>query len=289
MRSIDFGRGQRSKVRGRSEPASRVVPDPGALANSNEGPRIVSEILLPLKRTWKRQFLGYSVTHNLKPRLRVSPKAVKRLKSRLRPVLKAGRGRRLQVVIAILAPKLRGWITYYQLASVKADLVRLDAWLRRKLRCIVWRQWKNSRTRFHKLLQYGANRERAARAAWNGRGPWWNAGASHMNLVIPNGMLRQLGLISLLDERWLSETVVSQGLCLRRRSGGEEIQLPGQAHTRKLKKLLQEEGILPWHRQQLPLIYSGGQLVAVADLWIAAGALAEKGWAIHWRNKPDLY
>ncbi len=72
--------------------------------------------------------------------------------------------------------------------------------VRRKLCCIVWRQWKNPRTRFHKLLQYGANRERAARAAWNGRGPWWNAGASHMNLVIPNGMLRQLGLISLLDE-----------------------------------------------------------------------------------------
>ena len=91
------------------------------------------------------------------------------------------------------------------------------------------------------------------------------------------------------DGPGLSETVVSQGLCLRLREGGEEIQLPGQAHTRKLKKLLQEEGILPWHRQQLPLIYSGGQLVAVADLWIAADALAMKGRAIHWRNKPDLY
>ena len=76
---------------------------------------------------------------------------------------------------------------------------------------------------------------------------------------------------------------------MRRREGGEEIQLPGQSHTKKLKKLLQEEGVLPWFRQQLPLIYSGGQLVAVADLWIAAGALAEKGRAIRWRNKPDLY
>ena len=100
-----------------------------------------------------------------------------------------------------------------------------------------------------------------------------------------------LGALALgsCDGPGLSEAVVSQGLSLQRREGGEEIQLPGQAHTRKLKKLLQEEGILPWHRQQLPLIYSGGQLVAVADLWIAAGALAEKGWAIHWRNKPDLY
>ena len=100
-----------------------------------------------------------------------------------------------------------------------------------------------------------------------------------------------LGALALgsCDGPGLSEAIVSQGLSLQRREGGEEIQLPGQAHTRKLKKLLQEEGILPWHRQQLPLIYSGGQLVAVADLWIAAGALAEKGRAIHWRNKPDLY
>ena len=116
-------------------------------------------------------------------------------------MLRAGRGRRLEVVIATLAPRLRGWIAYYQLAAVKVDLERLDAWLRRKLRCIVWRQWKTPRTRFNKLRHYGANPERAARAAWNGRGPWWNAGASHMNLVVPNGMLRQLGLISLLAER----------------------------------------------------------------------------------------
>ncbi len=100
-----------------------------------------------------------------------------------------------------------------------------------------------------------------------------------------------LGTLALgsCDGPGLSETVVAQGLCLRRREGGEEIQLPGQSHTKKLKKLLQEEGVLPWFRQQLPLIYSGGQLVAVADLWIAAGALAEKGRAIRWRNKPDLY
>ena len=100
-----------------------------------------------------------------------------------------------------------------------------------------------------------------------------------------------LGTLALGSGDWpgLSEAVVAQGLCLQRREGGEEIQLPGQAHTRKLKKLLQEEGILPWHRQQLPLIFSDGRLVAVADLWIAAGALAEKGRSIQWRNKPDLY
>jgi len=158
-------------------------------------------------RPWRRQFLGYSVTTNLKPRLRVSPKAIKRLKSNLRPLLRAGRGRRLQAVIASLAPKLLGWIAYFRLAVVKAHLIELDAWIRRKLRCIVWRQWKTPRTRFNRLRRHGANRNRAAKAAWNGRGPWWNAGASHMNQALPNKWFDQLGLISVLDTvRWLTRS-----------------------------------------------------------------------------------
>ncbi len=87
----------------------------------------------------------------------------------------------------------------------------------------------------------------------------------------------------------LAETLLSRGLCLRRREGGEEIRLVGQSHTRKLKKLLQEKGVLPWLRDQLPLVYSGDTLVAVADLWIAADAVAENGPVIRWLDRPVLY
>ena len=62
----------------------------------------------------------------------------------------------------------------------------------------------------------------------------------------------------------LSDAVVAAGLEVRPRTGGEEIKIAGQAHTKKLKKLLQEEGIVPWMRDRLPLLYSGGRLVAVA-------------------------
>ncbi len=91
------------------------------------------------------------------------------------------------------------------------------------------------------------------------------------------------------DGPGLSEASLSQGLSVRRREGGEEIKPVGQAHTRKLKKLLQERGVLPWLRDQLPLVYSGDKLVAVADLWVAADAAAESGPVIHWRDRPDLY
>lgn len=87
----------------------------------------------------------------------------------------------------------------------------------------------------------------------------------------------------------LADAVVCGGLELRYRRGGEEIKLPGQSHTRKLKKLLQEEGIVPWMRQRLPLLYSGDKLVAVADLWIAANAVGEPGVAVRWHNRPALH
>jgi tRNA(Ile)-lysidine synthase len=87
----------------------------------------------------------------------------------------------------------------------------------------------------------------------------------------------------------LSEAAVAAGLSVRLRRGGEEIKLVGQSHTRKLKKLLQEEGVVPWLRDQLPLVFSGDHLVAVADLWIADSAAAENGLQIRWLGRPQLY
>jgi len=87
----------------------------------------------------------------------------------------------------------------------------------------------------------------------------------------------------------LTRAVVDAGLEVRYRCGGEEIKPAGQSHTRKLKKLLQDEGIVPWMRDRLPLLYSGGELVAVADLWLASAAAAEPGVAVRWKNRPPIH
>ncbi|HEY5643526.1 MAG TPA: tRNA lysidine(34) synthetase TilS [Woeseiaceae bacterium] len=87
----------------------------------------------------------------------------------------------------------------------------------------------------------------------------------------------------------LSDEVIATGLQVRRRAGGEEIRPTGDAHTRKLKKLLQDAGVVPWMRDRLPLLYAGDRLVAVGDLWIAAEAVSEPGTAVHWRDRPALY
>jgi RNA-directed DNA polymerase len=151
-------------------------------------------------RPWTRKFLGYSVTWERAARLRVAPAAVKRLKTKLRRVLRQGRGRRLAAIVTDLNLATRGWVVYFRLAEAKASFEDLDKWLRRKLRCIVWRQWKRPRTRYRELRRHGLDEARARTSAFNGRGPWWNAGASHMHAAVPTAVLRQLGLLSLLDE-----------------------------------------------------------------------------------------
>lgn len=87
----------------------------------------------------------------------------------------------------------------------------------------------------------------------------------------------------------LAPALFERGLRIAVREGGEEIKLPDQSYTRKLKKLLQEEGIVPWMRDRLPLVYAGDRLVAVGDLWISKDAAAEPGVAVRWTDRPALH
>jgi RNA-directed DNA polymerase len=156
-------------------------------------------------RPWRRKFLGFSMTAHRESRVRVAPQAVKRFKDALRESFRAGRGRNLRAFLDGLKPKLRGWASYFSVAETRNVFEDLDQWLRRKLRCMEWRQWKKPRTRMRKLIALGLDRESARKSAFNGRGPWWNAGASHMNAALPTSHLRKLGLISLLEEvQWLT-------------------------------------------------------------------------------------
>jgi RNA-directed DNA polymerase len=117
----------------------------------------------------------------------------------VREVLRGARGRSVASTIEALNPLLRGWAAYFRLTAAKGPLEVLDGWIRRKLRCILWRQWKRSYTRARQLMRAGLREERAWRSATNGRGPWWNSGASHMNAAFPKGFFDRLGLVSLLD------------------------------------------------------------------------------------------
>ena len=150
-------------------------------------------------RPWKRKFLGYSLTWHKTPRLRIAATSLKRMEDNIRKVLKGARGRNLNTTISELNPILRGWMAYFKLTQTKKVLEELDGWIRHKLRCILWRQWKRPYTRAKNLMKAGLKEERAFRSAFNQRGPWWNSGASHMNQAFPKSFFDRLGLVSLQD------------------------------------------------------------------------------------------
>jgi tRNA(Ile)-lysidine synthase len=108
---------------------------------------------------------------------------------------------------------------------------------------------------------------------------------------IPLGSLGALRLERVADtaEPGIDPALVSDGLALRFRSGGERIKLYGRKETRPLKKLLQEQAVVPWMRRILPLLYAGDTLVAVADLWIAADCARDDGFKVRWIGKPPLF
>lgn len=152
-------------------------------------------------RPWERKFLGYTVTIERKARLKPAKGSIKRTKDRIRQITgRRARGRNIRKVIGDLNQYLNGWFNYFRLSEVKQSFITLDQWIRRRLRKLLWRQWKKPKTRYKKMVQLGVKPFRAKKAAAGGRGPWYNAGASHMHAAVPNRLLEKWGLLSLVQK-----------------------------------------------------------------------------------------
>lgn len=159
-------------------------------------------------RAHQRKFLGYSFTVHKEPKIRVPEESTKRLQKALKAIFRKGRGRNLQRFIKEdLNPTIRGWINYFRLAEVKSFAENIDGWVRRRLRLILWKQWKRPWTRRKRLMEAGLSEERAVMSAFNCRGSWWNSGASHMNDAFRKKFFDRLGLVSMLDELLKFRTV----------------------------------------------------------------------------------
>lgn len=159
----------------------------------------VNEEKSAVDRPWNRKFLGYSLTWHKEARLKAAPASIARLKGKLREAFRRGRGQNLKRLIDSFKPQLQGWVSYFRLAEVKGIFEELDGWIRRKLRGIIWRQWKRPQTRARNLMRRGLEKFHAWKCAGNGRGPWWNAGAPHLHKAFPKKFFDRLGLVSLLD------------------------------------------------------------------------------------------
>lgn len=103
----------------------------------------VNEKKSAVARPWERRFLGYSVTWHKQAKLKMALTSVNRLKEKVRSLTTGNRSKSVKATINLLTPVLRGWISYFRLTEVRGVLEELDGWIKRKLRCLLWRQWKS--------------------------------------------------------------------------------------------------------------------------------------------------
>jgi RNA-directed DNA polymerase len=145
-------------------------------------------------RPGERKFLGFSFTWDREPKRRIAPKAVIRFKERVRELTRRTRGVSLAAMAEELGQYLTGWRSYFGFCQTPSVLHSLDKWTRRRLRSVVWKQWRRGRTRFAELRERGVGADLAAQTAGSGHGPWRLSNSPALSLALPNALFDGLGL-----------------------------------------------------------------------------------------------
>jgi RNA-directed DNA polymerase len=153
----------------------------------------VNEQKSAVARPAERKFLGFSFTPNGSKR-RIASKALMRFKRKVRELTNRTRGISIQQMTKELADYLRGWKAYFGFCQTLSVLESLDQWLRRRLRAVIWKQWKRGKVRFRKLREHGVGGELVAQTAGSSHGPWRLANSPALTYAFPNAYFDSLGL-----------------------------------------------------------------------------------------------
>jgi RNA-directed DNA polymerase len=151
-------------------------------------------------RPVERKFLGFSFTWNREPKRRISPKAIARFKQRVRELTRRTRGVSVEMMVTQLSRYLIGWRGYFSFCQTPSVLRSLEQWVRRRLRSVVWKQWKRGSVRFAELTKRGLGKDLAASTAGSAHGPWRLSNSPALAIALPNTYLASLGLPSLVDK-----------------------------------------------------------------------------------------
>ena len=147
-------------------------------------------------RPWKRKFLGFTFSLRSGHKIKVSEVALEKLKQTVRKLCRRTRGHSISRIIADLKRSLLGWKAYFGIAEIKSPQRDVEKWIRRKLRCYLWKQW--GRSGYRKLRRHGVKRQLAWNTAKSAHGPWRLSKSPALYYALPNSYFRGLGLPSLV-------------------------------------------------------------------------------------------
>lgn len=149
-----------------------------------------------LGRPWERKYLGFCMTNSSNnPKLRLHWKTIKRFKERVREITSRRRGRSLRQVIDELRDFINGWWNYFGITESFNRLLPLEHWIRRRLRAVIWKQWKNRRTRVQELLKRKITRDYAVTTGCARKGPWRMSKVKWVQIALPDRYFTSLGLL----------------------------------------------------------------------------------------------
>jgi len=123
-------------------------------------------------RPQERKFLGFSFTSGREVKRRIAPKTLRRFRKRVRQLTRRTRGVSIEQMVGDLARYLNGWRGYFGFCQTPSVLRDLDSWIRRRLRCAIWKQWKVFRRRRKGLMARGLDEWLASVTAFRSHGPW---------------------------------------------------------------------------------------------------------------------
>ena len=157
----------------------------------------VNESKSAVARPKDRKFLGFSFTSGEVVRRRIAPKAILRFKERIRELTRRTRGISIERMIEELRGYLIGWRGYFGFCETPSILKELEGWTRRRLRSVIWKQWKRGPVRFKELRSRGIGIALAAKTAGSAHGPWRLSNSPALARALPNAFFNSLGLSSL--------------------------------------------------------------------------------------------
>lgn len=156
----------------------------------------VNEAKSAVARPHTRKFLGFTFSNRVQAKRRIAPKALARFKERVRDLTQRTRGVSVHQLIGTLKRYLTGWRGYFGFCQTPSVLKQLDEWIRRRLRCFFWKQWKLSRTRFRELTARGVSQDLAAQTVGSSHGAWRLSCSPALSIGLSNRYFRSLGLPS---------------------------------------------------------------------------------------------
>ena len=145
----------------------------------------------------QRKFLGFSFSTGERVKRRIAPQSVKRFKVKVRSLTRRTPGKSLGAVIKALSAYLAGWRMYFGFCETPSVLKRLDGWIRRRLRALIWKQWKTWKNRFKALKRLGVSKVASRQMAGSSKGYWRLSRSKATHIALSREFFEARGLTSL--------------------------------------------------------------------------------------------